>query len=204
MADPYRVLGISAKATDEEVKEAYRKLAKKYHPDQYEDSPLKNLADEKMKEINEAYDTVVSQRKTGGGPGVQYAQGRQGAYNPVRNSENSDFRDVRSYISAQRIAEAEQILNGIPLDRQNAEWFFLKGSVLYRRGWMEEAKEHFARACQMDPENQEYRAAYHQLMHQGRDFGGTMRGGENRQVRLCLNLCQTWMCLECCCNCCDL
>ena len=58
MTDPYKVLGVSPSATDEEVKDAYRKLAKKYHPDQYADSPLKDLADEKMKEINEAYDQI--------------------------------------------------------------------------------------------------------------------------------------------------
>ena len=67
MTDPYKVLGVSPSATDEEVKDAYRKLAKKYHPDQYADSPLKDLADEKMKEINEAYDAITAQRKAGGG-----------------------------------------------------------------------------------------------------------------------------------------
>ena len=77
MTDPYKVLGVSPSATDEEVKDAYRKLAKKYHPDQYADSPLKDLADEKMKEINEAYDAITAQRKAGGG------QGYNGAYNNV-------------------------------------------------------------------------------------------------------------------------
>lgn len=70
MTDPYKVLGVSPSATDEEVKDAYRKLAKKYHPDQYADSPLKDLADEKMKEINEAYDAITAQRKAGGGQGT--------------------------------------------------------------------------------------------------------------------------------------
>ncbi|HBG56338.1 MAG TPA: molecular chaperone DnaJ, partial [Ruminococcaceae bacterium] len=58
MSDPYKVLGVSPDATDAEVKAAYRKLAKKYHPDNYADSPLADLAGEKMKEINEAYDQV--------------------------------------------------------------------------------------------------------------------------------------------------
>ena len=77
MTDPYKVLGVSPSATDEEVKDAYRKLAKKYHPDQYADSPLKDLADEKMKEINEAYDAITAQRKSGG------SRGYNGAYNSV-------------------------------------------------------------------------------------------------------------------------
>ena len=77
MTDPYKVLGVSPSATDDEVKDAYRKLAKKYHPDQYADSPLKDLADEKMKEINEAYDAITAQRKGGGaGRGLQQRGGK--------------------------------------------------------------------------------------------------------------------------------
>ena len=64
------------------------------------------------------------------------------------------------------IADAEQILNGVPVESRNAEWYFLKGTVLYRRGWLEEAKEHFTRACQMDPGNPEYQAALNQAMNQ--------------------------------------
>ena len=63
MTDPYKVLGVSPNASDEEVKAAYRKLAKKYHPDNYANSPLADLADEKMKEVNEAYDTIMNERK---------------------------------------------------------------------------------------------------------------------------------------------
>src|SRR5699024_20148 len=135
MTDPYKVLGVSPSATDEEVKDAYRKLAKKYHPDQYADSPLKDLADEKMKEINEAYDAITAQRKSGG------SRGYNGAYNNVGANGSSGFNDVRSLIMSGRIADAEQILNGVPPERRNAEWYFLKGSVLYRRGWLEEAKD---------------------------------------------------------------
>ena len=129
MTDPYKVLGVSPSASDEEIKDAYRKLAKKYHPDQYADSPFKGLADEKMKEINEAYDAIVAQRKAGGA-----GRGYGGGYNNVGQNGNSSFSDVRSYIMAGRIADAEQILNGVPPQRRNAEWYFLKGSVLYRRG----------------------------------------------------------------------
>ena len=65
MRDPYQVLGVPSTATDEEVKKAYRNLAKKYHPDNYHDDPLADLAQEQMKEINEAYEEIQNQRKRG-------------------------------------------------------------------------------------------------------------------------------------------
>ena len=128
MTDPYKVLGVSPSATDDEVKDAYRKLAKKYHPDQYADSPLKDLADEKMKEINEAYDAITAQRK-GGGAG----RGYNGAYNNVGANGSSGFNDVRSLIMSGRIADAEQILNGVPPERRNAEWYFLINIIRWLR-----------------------------------------------------------------------
>ena len=66
MNDPYKVLNIPNTASDEEVKRAYRELARKYHPDNYHDNPLADLAQEKMKEINEAYDTITKARESGG------------------------------------------------------------------------------------------------------------------------------------------
>lgn len=195
MTDPYKVLGVSRTATDEEIKDAYRKLAKKYHPDQYAESPLKELADEKMKEINEAYDTITAQRR--GGRGGYNAGPSAGGY-----SSSSSFNDVRSLIMSGRFADAEQILNGVPAERRNAEWYFLKGSVLYRRGWLEEAKDHFSRACQMDPGNPEYSAALNQAMNQrGGMYGGynpnRSMGGECNACDMCSGL----LLADCCCEC---
>ena len=65
MNDPYTVLGVAPSASDEEVKKAYRELARKYHPDNYHDNPLADLASEKMKEINEAYDSITKSREAG-------------------------------------------------------------------------------------------------------------------------------------------
>ena len=153
MTDPYKVLGVSPSATDDEVKAAYRELAKKYHPDNYAGSPLADLANEKMKEVNEAYDTIMQQRKnaktsgqTGGYAGQQPGGGYTGGYSGNFYGNQSGFNDVRSLLMAGRMADAEQILNGVPMEGRNAEWFFLKGTVLYRRGWLEDAYNHFSRA----------------------------------------------------------
>ena len=199
MTDPYKVLGVTPSATDEEIKDAYRALAKKYHPDQYTDSPLADLAGEKMKEINEAYDTIVSQRKnkkTGG-----YSSG---GYSHARGNTASGFNDVRSYIASGRIADAEQLLNGVPIESRNAEWYFLKGTVLYRRGWLEEAKDHFTRACQMDPGNPEYQAALNQAMNQRSGaYGGYNPNMNVNRVGGCntCDVCNTLLCADCCCEC---
>ena len=202
MTDPYKVLGVSPSATDEEIKEAYRNLAKKYHPDQYSDSPLKDLADEKMKEINEAYDTITAQRKNGGA-GRTGQSAYAGGYNHVNGTGGSGFNDVRSYIAAGRIADAEQILNGVPLSAATLSGIFSKGSVLYRRGWLEEAKDHFSQACQMDPGNAEYSAALNQAMNQGTGvYGGyNPRGNMNAGGCNSCDMCSSLICADCCCEC---
>lgn len=201
MTDPYKVLGISPSATDDQVKEAYRTLAKKYHPDQYADSPLKDLADEKMKEINEAYDTITAQRRAGGAGGSAYG-GYTGGY--AQSAASGGFADVRSFIATGRVADAEQILNGVPTQNRTAEWYFLKGSVLYRRGWLVEARDHFSRACQMDPANPEYRAALNQSTQQGSGmYGGynVHRGTANAGGCNSCDICSSLLCADCCCEC---
>ena len=105
---------------------------------------------------------------------------------------------------AGRIADAEQILNGVPVESRNAEWYFLKGTVLYRRGWLEEAKEHFTRACQMDPGNPEYQATLNQAMNQR----SGVYGGYNPNMNMnnaggcnACDICNGLICADCCCEC---
>ncbi|WOC33520.1 MULTISPECIES: J domain-containing protein [Caproicibacterium] len=209
MADPYQVLGVSPNATDDEVKTAYRNLAKKYHPDNYADSPLADLAGEKMKEVNEAYDTIMSQRKNrtqgnpfGGNPftGNPYQGGYAG---PQRNAA-SGFADVRSYILNGRIADAEQILDGVPGESRNGEWYFLKGTILYRQGRLEQAASYLGRACQMEPGNMEYRAAFNQIGSQRSGYYGgydpMMRNGNDSMNQAC-DCCGNLICADACCEC---
>ncbi len=145
MENPYKVLGISQKATDGEIKKAYRELAKKYHPDNYIDSPLADIASEKMKRINEAYATIVKERENGGNKGETVS---------VVHSE-TEIR-ARYLITEGRISEAEVILNRVSKSEQTAEWHYLMGILYVRRGMLWEAKTHAEAAYKMEKNNEEY------------------------------------------------
>ncbi len=170
MNDPYVVLGVSQNASDEEVKTAYRNLAKKYHPDNYANAPdVAELAAEKMAEVNEAYDAIMNARKNGtSARGTSSSsQGNYGnTYGTYSGTQHTDFADVRNLISAGRVTDAEMVLDGVPVARRNAEWYFLKGTVLYRRGWIDQAYAYFETAVNNAPNNTEYRAAYTQVSQQ--------------------------------------
>ncbi len=181
MKDPYEVLGISPDATDDEVKAAYRQMARKYHPDNYADNPLSDLAQQKMQEINEAYDTIIRQRQSGSA----YAGGSQ-------------YADIRGMIQNRRYAQAEELLDGIPDSARSAEWYFLKGQVLYQKGWLEDADRHFYQAVQMDPQNPEYRAAVNRAA--ARRSGSYTGGAKNGGCSGC-DMCTGLLCADCCCEC---
>ena len=198
MSDPYKVLNIAPTASDDEVKRAYRDLARKYHPDNYHDNPLADLAQEKMKEINEAYEQIQRQRKNGAsfssGPrrdGGGYGYGDGGAYGA--GGGGSELHQIRLAISRGDISQAERLLNACS-DR-GAEWNFLMGVICSRRGWMDEAKRYLETACRMDPYNEEYRSAlsafgggrYHPEGYRG---FGTMTYGNSA----CMRLCAAWSC----------
>ena len=191
MRDPYEILGVSKNATDEEVKNAYREMARKYHPDNYENNPLADLAEDKMKEINEAYDAIMATRS-----GRRKKQTSDNSYNP-----NSSFPDVRSLIASGRLEEAQEILDGVPVDQRDAEWYFLNGTVLYRRGWFDAAYTSLSTACRMDPTNPEYRQA---LNHVQRGRSGFAPGGYrtvNTAGCSTCDVCNALICADCCCEC---
>ena len=118
MTDPYEILNVPSTATDEEVKKAYRDLARKYHPDNYHDNPLADLAQEKMKEINAAYDAIQKERsgraRSGGGyarsGGYQYQSQSQGGYQSQAREGAAVFQQVRMAINRNDLGMAEQLL----------------------------------------------------------------------------------------------
>ena len=197
MKDPYSVLGIDPSASDEEVKKAYRDLARKYHPDNYQNNPLADLAEEKMKEINEAYDTITRSRAAGGHGGSYqtgyqsggYGYQTQQQYSQQRSGGDSLFAQARQRINMGDLNGAEDLLRTAP--GQTAEWHFLVGYIAYQRGWLDEAMQHFQTACSMEPGNAEYRQAL-AMMQRG---GARYRPAGTSSVDC--DPCTTYMCISC-------
>lgn len=192
MNDPYRVLGITSAATDEEVKKAYRELAKKYHPDKYVNSPLADAASEKMKEINEAYDRILEERKNARSQGQNYE-----SYHHNR----SQFENIRIMINNGDFSGAESALSEIPSDQRDAEWYYLMGIVVYRKGWLEDAYNYFQTACRMDPNNEEYQSIYRRVQQQRSGVQGGFQTGTMAGPGCC-DICSCLICSDCLCNCC--
>ena len=211
MKDPYKTLGVSPTATDEEVKAAYRALARKYHPDKYRDSDLAEMAGEKMKEINAAYDEVQKIRagKASGGSGANgtgrggqsygphYGQGYGTGY--ARDFHNGNpYITARQLINLRRVMEAAQVLATVPETERGAEWHFLMGCVAVGRGHFVDAQQFFDTACGMDPRNLEYRDARERLRQRTAQFGN----GQPMHSSTCsfCDLCAACLCADCCCD----
>ena len=173
--NPYKVLGVSENASQEEIRKAYLALVKKYHPDRYADSPMKDMANEKLKEINQAYELLTKKKESsgygGGGYGGYNTYGQntysQGGYWQNQGSYAGDyareFSRVRSYFSQNNLNAARSVLDSIPL--HNAEWHYLYGILYFRWGWYDQARQHLSMACSMEPGNIEYQNAYATVMN---------------------------------------
>ncbi len=186
--DPYKVLGVKRTDSDETIKKAYRELIKKYHPDKYQDNPLEDLAEEKVREINEAYDQIQAERGSGGG-GKQ----KKGAMSP-------EYLQIRRDIDDGRLLDAEDRLNRI--SKRDAEWYFLSGMLSVRKGWYDDGIGKIQQAVNMDPRNPEYNEALNRVAQRGQGYRTNAYGrGYGNNNDLACQLCQCYLCADCCCDC---
>lgn len=192
--NPYEVLGIKPNATHDEIKSAYRKLIKQYHPDKFIDNPLKNLAEEKMIEINKAYDILAKNS----GDNNNYSSNTSSNYSNS-STGSLDFQEIRRAIQSGNHAFAESKLSSI--NNRTAEWHYLYGAVLLNKGWFDSALEHMNTAVSMDPNNFEYRQGLNSLKQRGNNYSNPYYRTTNTNNSDMCNCCLNLWCLDSLCEC---
>lgn len=180
MRNPYEVLGVPQGAGMEQVNAAYRELLRRY-----QESNNQYMVDE----INAAYDAIVM-----GGSSGEYSSQPDGA----------DYSDIRAKINSGRLDDAQIILDGIPESDRDAQWYYLKGTVQQKRGWLEEAANNFATASRLDPSNNTYKMAYNKVVN-ARSGGyrterRKSRSGKDSDCNYC-DCCCDLLCADACCEC---
>lgn len=197
MSDPYKVLGITRDATDEEIKKAYRKLSRKYHPDANINNPNRDKAEEMFKLVQQAYDQIMKEREYGsrgsyyhGGFGQQSASGEQ---------EDTYMRAALNYIQSGHYQEALNVLNQI--QERTARWYYFCAVANSGLGNNVKAKEYAQEAVNREPGNMEYQMLLNRFnsgesWYQGRQMS---YGGDSGSMGgWCMRMCA----LNLFCNCC--
>lgn len=213
MSNPYDVLGVRQGASQDEIKAAYKTLVKKYHPDQYANNPLSDLAQEKIKEINAAYDQLSKNKgssysgqsqssqsqQTYRGSQNQQSQNQQSQQQQQRNQTTTEYADIRSTIEQNNINLADQMLDRIM--NRNAEWNYLKGITSLKKGWYDQAFRYITVATSLEPYNMEYRNTLQGLQSRTNSYNqqGNFRG-YNAGGSFC-SICNGLLCADCCCEC---
>ena len=197
--NPYKVLGVSETASQEEIRAAYLALVKKYHPDKYTDNPLKELAGEKLKEINQAYEMLTKKQSSGptssGRSHSSYGGGASSSQRRSYSGPNATaFARARSFINQNNLGGAKAVLDSI--QSRNAEWYYLYGIIYLRQGWYERAKEYISRAYQLEPDNSEYKNAYMSLQNAGNPYGRS--AGQSAEHIYCCDGRSSMLLCNCC------
>lgn len=193
MKDPYEVLGVSRNASMDEIKKAYHQLSRKYHPDANVNNPLADLAAEKFKEIQEAYNTIVKERESG-------SSSYSGSYGGSYNGSN-DYSAVYSCLRAQQYQQALNLLAG--MSAKDGQWYYLSAIANANCGNNWQAVQHAQQACNMEPGNMEYRNLLAQLQRGGNVYTN-MGGGYGRSQGSnsdCCDACCTLWAMDTCCEC---
>lgn len=210
MLDPYSILGVSRDASDEEIKKAYRRLSRKYHPDANINNPNKEQAEEKFKEIQHAYDQIMKEREYGSNP---YENGGFGGFAGQTGGGYQDEESIRrqaaaNYIQSGHYQEAMNVLSS--LKQRNGQWYYLSAMANMGLGNNVNALNHIREAVRMEPDNMQYRMLLQRMegggswyQEQQNPFGGMPVAGDGFCMKLCLanmacNLCCPGSGIFCC------
>lgn len=198
MGNPYDVLGVSPNATDEEIKKAYRALSRKYHPDANVNNPDRERAEERFKEIQQAYNQIMQEKQQGSsfsGFGPKYG-GYQG-----RHQESPQMQAAANYLANRCYQEALNVLNNI--SEHSARWYYYCAVANAGLGNNVTACEYAEQAVALEPSSLEYRQLLQQL-----NFGGNWYSSMGQSYgrpyesysRFCMSMVLMNMCCTCCCR----
>ena len=202
MLDPYSVLGVSRDASMDEIKKAYRKLSRQYHQDANINNPNKEEAEEKFKQVQQAYDQIVREREQGASQS-SWSGGFGGSYQTQDDQRSMEMRAAANYINAAHYQEALNVLNR--MTERNGQWYYYHAVANAGAGNTASAMEDARRAVDMEPNNMQYQQLYQQLQsggqwywNQGNGYGYE-RPGNGFGNCCCQCLCMNMLCPGCCC-----
>ena len=196
MFDPYSVLGVSRDASDEEIKKAYRRLSRKYHPDANINNPNKAQAEEKFKEVQQAYDQIMKEREYGSSSYGGYNGGGFGGFGGQSAAGYQDEESIRgqaasNYIQNGHYQEAMNVLSS--LKQRNGQWYYLSSIANMGLGNNMNALSDIREAVRLEPDNMQYRMMLQRMesggtwyQEQQNPFGGMPADGDNFCMKLCL------------------
>lgn len=214
MRNPYEVLGVSPGATDEEIKKAYRRLSRQYHPDANVNNPNPKLAEERFKEVQQAYNQIMKEKQQGYGSygGQGYGQQGYGGYQQgyhqqsygYAGNDSVEMRAAANYINNGYYNEALNILNRMPVNQRTARWYFFAAAANQGAGNNILAMDYARKAVEMEPSNMEYRQFLQNLQFGGtwyQNMGASYERPFSGAAGMCLSLCCLSMLFGgCCCR----
>ena len=223
MRNPYQILGVSETASMDEVKKAYRKLSRIYHPDANINNPNKDQAEAKFKEIQAAYQQIVDEKEYGGSrSSYGYGQSSQGGYQQQsyggfeeffggfggfggqtqyrqENTESTLMQAAANYLRNGYYREALNVLGNVPTAERNAKWYYYSAQANSGTGNNITAQEHAKMAVQLEPDNYVYQEFLRRL--QSGETWYTQRGSSyGRPSGGLQNCCCELMLLQCLCG----